>query len=131
MIQKQHKQNKTAKGELQTKLRGDGGGGARWWGDGNQSIPGIVNHASISNSNPPSISSPNNTEKAVKTQAIQRRTNKHKKKHQLLTMLWLRVEQDLRLLNAVLRNGNDVTIPAALAPAPQRPRPAQAHDGKF
>jgi hypothetical protein len=35
------------------------------------------------------------------------------------TVDWLGVENDLSLFNAVLRHGNDVTIPAALAAAPQ------------
>lgn len=41
-------------------------------------------------------------------------------------MLRLSVEQDLSVLDAVLRDGDDVTISAALAPAPQWPPPA--HD---
>lgn len=45
---------------------------------------------------------------------------------QILTMLWLSVKQDLSVLDAVLWDDDDVTIPAALAPAPQWPRPA--HD---
>lgn len=39
-------------------------------------------------------------------------------------MLRLSVEQDLSVLDAVLWDGDDVTISAALAPAPQWPRPA-------
>lgn len=41
-------------------------------------------------------------------------------------MLRLSVEQHLSFLDSVLGNGDDVTISAALAPAPQWPRPA--HD---
>lgn len=41
-------------------------------------------------------------------------------------MLWLSVKQDLSVLDAILWDDDDVTIPAALAPAPQWPRPA--HD---
>lgn len=50
----------------------------------------------------------------------------HKETGGALTMLRLSVEQDLSVLDAVLRDGDDVTISAALAPAPQWPPPA--HD---
>lgn len=36
----------------------------------------------------------------------------------------LSIEQDLRFVDAVLRNGDDVTISAALAAAPQGPESA-------
>ena len=45
------------------------------------------------------------------------------------TVDWLGVENDLSLFNAVLRHGNDVTIPAALAAAPQWSQ--RRHDDGF